>query len=113
MSTVKPYQLEKDVVYATGKSKYLEGDKVKAGKILRVTHIAGTFENLATTEYVAIGYWNGHAYIEIKKDNPEVASDFVHWDGNLWLREGQYVYAYFADVANAEKMRLRAEGRWE
>ena len=113
MTETKPHQFEKDRVYATGESKYLEGKRVQIGEVLHITHIAGTFENLGTTEYVVLGYWNGHAYVELHKDNPEVASDFIHWNGDVWLREGQYVYAYFADVADGEKMKLRAEGKYE
>jgi len=113
MTETKPHQFEKDFVYTTGLSKYLHGYKVKAGEVLRITHIGGTFEGLATTEFVELGYYNGHAYVPIYKDNPENISDYVNWTGNLWLREGQYVYAYFADVADGEKMKLRAEGRYE
>jgi len=110
---VKAYQVEEDLAYATGKAKYLEGDPVEAGKVVRVTHMAGTFQNAAITEYVVLGYHNGHAYVELYKAKPAVAGDFVHWTGEVWLREGQYAYAYFADVADGELMRLRAEGRWE
>lgn len=113
MSETKIYQLEKDKVFKTGESTYLEGARVKTGEVLHVTHIAGTFENCATTEYVVLGYWNGHAYVELKKGKPAVAGDMVHWDGEVWLREQQYVYAYFAAVANDEKMRLRAQGKYE
>jgi len=113
MAARKPYQLEKDLVYDTGKSKYLEGEKVQIGKVLRLSHISGQFENCTTGEYVEIGYWNGHAYVPLKKAAPGVAGDPVHWHNPLWIREEQYVYVYFADVANGEKMKLRAEGRWE
>jgi len=110
---VKPYQEELDLAFTTGHSKYLDGAKVKPGRILKVTHIAGTFENVAATEYVQLGYWNGHAYVELKKAVPTVASDFVHWDGEVYLREDQYVSIYFADVADGEMMKLRAQGKWE
>lgn len=113
METRKTYQSEKDFVYATGKTKYLVDDKVPTGKVLRVTHIAGAFENLATTEYVQLGYYNGHAYVPLRNAVPVTTSGFVHWNGNIWLREEQYPYAYFANVANGEKMKLRVEGRWE
>lgn len=110
---VKPYQEELDLAFSTGHSEYLDGAKVKPGRILKVTHIAGSFANIATTEYVQLGYYNGHAYVELKKDKPAVASDFVHWDGEVYLREDQYIFAYFADVADGEIMKLRAQGRWE
>jgi len=110
---IVPYQAEKKHAYATGEAKYLEDNRVKPGKMIRITHLAGTFENAATTEYIVLGYWNGHAYIELKKVKPAVASDLVHWDGEIWLREGQYAYMYAADVANGEAMQLRVEGRWE
>lgn len=110
MSECVPYQSEKDVVYATGKAKYIEDDAVEVGHSRRITVISGTFEGLATTEFIELGYWNGHAYVPIWKDNPENASDYVHWTGNLWLREGQYVYAYCADVVNGEKIKLRVQG---
>lgn len=113
MSETKIYQLEKDRVFKTGESNYLKGDRVKTGEILRVTNIGGTFEGLATTEYVELGFWNGHAYVPVKKGKPAEASDFINWTGNLWLREQQYVYAYFKDVDNDEKMKLRAEGKYE
>jgi hypothetical protein len=113
MNQVKPYQFEEDKVYKTGGSKYLEADRVQRGEVVRITHIGGSFENIATTEYVELGYWNGHAYVPLYKGKPPETGDYVHWKSNLWLREGQYVYAYFADVANDEKMKLRAEGRYE
>ena len=112
-SEVKPYQEELDLAFSTGHSKYLDGAKVKPDKILKVTHIAASFANIAATEYVQLGYYNGHAYVELKKAVPAVASDYVHWDGEVYLREDQYVFAYFADVANGEMMNLRAQGRWE
>ena len=111
--TKKPYQSEKDLVYVTGKSTYLHDDKVETGKLLRVTYISGMFENLATTEYVQLGYFNGHAYIPLHKDKPAVASDPINWNGDIWLREEQFIYAYFADVANGEKMKLQVAGHWE
>jgi len=113
MTGTRPHQFEKDLIWRTGDSKYLEGKRVKTSEVLHITHISGTFENLATTEFVELGYWNGHAYVPIHKDNPENTSDYVHWNGDIWLREGQYIYAYFADVANGEKMKLRAEGKYE
>lgn len=112
MSEPKVYELEKDRVFATGKSVYLESDALETGQMLEVTHIAGTFENLATTEYVELGYWNGHAYVPLYKGKPDVASDFIFWDGSIYLREGQYIYSKLADVANGEKMKLRANGIW-
>jgi len=113
MTETKPHQFEKDFVYVTGLSKYLEGKKVRTGEVLHITHIAGTFENLATSEFVELGYYNGHGYVPLHKDNPENTSDYVHWNGDIWLREGQYIYAYFADVADGEKMKLRAEGEYK
>lgn len=113
MSQVKIYQEEKDVAKTASIGKYVEGEKVRAGKVLHVTHMSGSFDNVAATEYVELGYWNGHAYIPIKKGLPAVASDHVMWDGDLWLREEQRVYVYCADVATGEVMRLRANGRFE
>jgi len=112
MSETKVYETEKDRVFATGHSNYLESDSLRTGQILEVTHIAGTFENLATTEYVELGYWNGHAYVQLYKGKPAVTGDYIFWDGAIYLREGQYIYAYCADVANGEKMKLRANGVW-
>lgn len=112
MSEAKIYEEEKDRLFATGHENHLESDTLETGQILEVTHIAGTFENLATTEYVELGYWNGHAFIPLYKGKPAVTSDFVFWDGAIYLREGQSIYAYFADVASGEKMKLRANGIW-
>ena len=112
MNEPKVYELEKDKVYVTGGWLYLESEPLKTGQMLEVTHIAGTFENLGTSEYVVLGYWNGHAYIPLYKAAPAVASDFVFWDGSIYLREGQFIYAYLANVANGEKMKLRANGIW-
>lgn len=112
MSQVKSYQEEKAVKYSASLGNRVHGEKVKTGKTLRVTHMSGKFDNVQTTEYIELGYYNGHAYVPLKKDKPAVAGDPVHWNGNVWLREGQYVYAYFADVAADEVMRLNAEGRW-
>jgi len=113
MSETRIYQLEKDKVFATGGSKYLEAARVKTGEILKVTHLAGSFENVGTSEFVELGYWNGHAYVPLKKGSPPEAGDPVHWDGEVYLREQQYVYAFFDDVANGEKMRLRGNGKYE
>lgn len=113
MAETKPHQFEKAYGYATGAPKYLHGLRVKTGQVLKITHLAATFANCATTEYVVVGYWNGHEYKELYKGAPAVASDLVHWNGEIYLRENQYVYAYFADVANGEKMTLQAEGKFE
>ena len=112
MSEPKVFEVEKDVAFATGKSVYLEADRLETGQMLKVTHIAGSFENCATTEYVEVGYWNGHAYVQLKKGAPAVAGDLVHWDGEVYLREGQYIYAYLKDVASGEVMKLKANGLW-
>jgi hypothetical protein len=113
MSTKKVYQDEVDKEYASGVSKYVHGVTVREGELLHVTHISGTFDNIATTEYIEMGYYNGHAYIPVFKDNPEVAGDKVHWNGDLWLRDNQFVYIYCADVASGEHMKLNASGKWE
>jgi hypothetical protein len=112
MSETKIFETEKDKEFVAGQSHYLEMRRLETGQILEVTHLAGTFANIATTEYVELGYWNGHAYIPLHKDKPAVTGDYVFWDGSIYLREGQYLYAYFADVADTEKMKLRANGVW-
>lgn len=112
MSTPKVYELEKDKLFAAGQSVYLASDSLETGQMLEVTHIAGTFENIANTEYVELGFWNGHAYIPLYKDKPSVAGDYVFWDGAIYLREGQYIYAKLSDVADGEKMKIRANGIW-
>jgi hypothetical protein len=112
MDETKIFETEKDKLYATGQSVYLEDKRLDTAQLLRVTHIAGSFENCATSEYVELGYYNGHAYVQLKKAAPTVAGDLIHWDGEVYLREGQYIYAYFKDVADGEKMKLRANGEW-
>ena len=112
MSEVRIFRDEQEVYYATGKSKYLEGVRVKPNQVVRLTHLAAKFQNVATTEYIEVGYWNGHAYTELKKAAPAVAGYFIHWDGEVYLREDQYIYAYFADVADGELMTLRGLGQW-
>jgi hypothetical protein len=109
----EPYAAEKIHKWATGGSLYLLDDPLKPGEVVRVTHLAGKFDNVATTEYIVLGYYNGHAYVELYKAKPAVAGDWVHWNGNVWLREGQYAYVYTADVANAEKQYLIVDGRRE
>lgn len=113
MSEVKVHQFEKDMTYVTGDSKYIAGKRVETGRVLKITHIAAGFDQLGTTEFAELGFWNGHAYIPLKKDNPENAGDLIHWDGEIWLREQQYIYAYLADIGNGEVMRLRAQGKYE
>lgn len=112
MSEIKVYQDEKDVKFATGKPAYAFGDKVKPGQVLRVTQLSGTFDNVATTEYIELGFWNGHAYVQLYKGAPAVAGDWVHYKCHVYLREEQYVYAYCADVADGAVMKLRAHGRF-
>lgn len=106
------YDDEAQRVYVTGQEKYLYGKPVKPAEVVRVTHIAGAFVNCATTEYIVIGYHNGAKFIELYKAKPAVTSDWVHWNGNLWLREGQRVAVYCADVANGELMKLKAHGKF-
>ena len=112
MSKVRTFRDEKQVTYRTGDGKYLEGTKLKTDQVVKLTHLAGTFQNVASTEYVELGYWNGHGYVELKKDVPKATGYMVHWDGEVYLREEQYIYAYFADVANGELMTLRGLGKW-
>lgn len=112
MSEVKIFRDESEVYYATGKSTYLEGTRIKPGKVAKLTHLEATFQNIATTEYVELGYWNGHSYVELKKAAPPAIGYFVHWDGEIYLREEQYIYAKLADVANGELMTLKGLGVW-
>jgi len=112
MTCTKVHQFEKDLAFATGKDNHIIGQRVKTGQHLRITHISGGFDELATTEYVTLGYWNGHAYVPLHKDNPEATGNLIHWDGEVILREQQYVYAYMPDVADGEVMRLRANGEY-
>jgi len=113
MTEIKVHQFEKDLAFATGHDNYIIGQRVKTGQVLKITHIAGGFDELATTEYAVLGYYNGHAYIPLKKGAPTVTGDLIHWDGEIWLREQQYVYAFLTDVANGEVMRLRVLGKYE
>lgn len=113
MSETRVHQFEKDLPFKTGDDNHIVGQRVKTGQVLKITHIAGGFDELATTEYVVLGFWNGHAYVPLKKAAPAVIGDLIHWDGEIWLREQQYVYAYLADVANGEVMRLRVQGKYE
>jgi hypothetical protein len=113
MCEVKPHQFEKDLTFRTGDASRIVGQRVKVGQVLKITHIAGGFDQLATTEYVELGYWNGHAYVPLKTDNPDATGYLIHWDGEVYLREGQYAYAYMSDVANGEVMRLRVLGKYE
>lgn len=112
MTETKVHQFELDLPFKTGDDNHIIGQQVRAGQKLRITHISGGFDNLATTEYVTLGYWNGHAYVPLHKDKPAVTGDLIHWDGEVILRENQYIYAYMADVADGEVMRLRANGEW-
>jgi len=113
MTETKPHQFEKDFKYTTGHSLYLYGQKLKPGQVLKLTHLAGTFQNCATTEYIELGYYNGHEHVPIKKAQPTVASDLVIWTGEVYLRDNQYYYVYCADVADSEVIKLRANGKWE
>ena len=112
MSQVRVHQFEKNLVKQSGIENRLVGTRVKTGQVLKVTHIAGAFDNCATSEYIELGYWNGHEYVELKSAVPAATSKFVHWDGEVYLREGQYIYAYYADVASDEVMKLRANGEY-
>lgn len=113
MSETKVHQFEKDLPFKTSDDNHILGLKPKAGQVLKITHIAGWFDQLATTEYVVLGFWNGHEYVPLKKGKPDVTGDPIHWDGEIYLRENQYIYAYMADVADGEVMRLRAQGKYE
>lgn len=112
MSETKVHQFEKDFTFATGNDNHIFGQRVKTGQVLRITHISGGFTNIATTEYVELGFYDGHSYKPLHKDKPAVTGDLIHWDGEILLREQQYVYAYLADVANGEVMKLRAYGEY-
>jgi len=113
MSETKPHQFEKDFKYATGQPLYLYGQKLKPRQVLKLTYLAGTFQNCATTEYIELGYFNGHEHVPIKKAKPDVAGDLVIWTGEVYLRDNQYYYVYTADVADGEVVKLRANGKWE
>jgi len=113
MSETRTHQFERDFRYTTGQLKYLYGQKVKPNQVLKLTHLSGTFENCTTTEYIELGYYNGHEHVPLKKDKPTVASDMVFWDGEVYLRDNQYYYVYCADIADGEVIKLRANGKWE
>jgi len=81
--------------------------------VLKLTHLAAGFDELGTAEYVVLGYYDGSSYIPLKKGNPSEIGDLIHWDGEVWLREEQYYYAYIVNIGNNEVMRLRALGKWE
>ncbi len=108
----RTFQDEKAVVYSTGKSVYLHSDKVPEGRTLHVLHVSASFENCATTEYIELGYWNGHAYVSVKLAKPAVASEPIRWLGDIRLKEGQFVYSKNTNVFNGEKMELWVEGYW-
>ena len=112
MSEVKIFRDEQEVQYATGKSAYIEGKRLQPGQVVKLTHLAAKFQNIAVSEYIELGYWNGHSYVELKKAVPTAIGYFVHWDGEIYLREEQWIYAYLVDVANGELMTLRGLGVW-
>lgn len=90
----------------------MKGTKVKTGELLKVTWISGYFDNIANAERIEIGYWNGHEYTPLHNDDPDTADIPVFWNGEVLLREDQYVYIKCADVASDEVMKLRANGRY-
>lgn len=113
MSKTKLFQDEANLKFGTGKPTYVNGRRLKEGERVIVTEITGGFENCKTSEYVSLGYWNGHAFQEVYKAAPAVAGDLVHWTGKLRLREDQYLQAYCPDVADGELMKLRGNGYFE
>lgn len=108
----KSYEEEIDFQFVTGGSNTIVSKPLQTGEMIQVTHIGATFQNIATTEYVELGYYNGHAYIPLYKGVPPETGDYVFWDGAIYLREGQFLYAYLKDVENGEVMKLRANGEW-
>jgi hypothetical protein len=112
VTETRVHQFEKDLAFRTGDDGYVRGKLLRAGEVLELTHLSGSFENIATSEYIEFGYWNGHAYVPIETVAPKKTSGYANWDGIVFLRENQYYYIYCADVANGEKMKLRANGQW-
>jgi hypothetical protein len=112
MTETKVHQFEKDFTFATGNDNHIFGQRVKTGQVLRITHIAAGFTNIATTEFAELGFWDGHAYKPLATVAPAKTGGLAHWDGEILLREQQYVYAYLADVADGEVMKLRAYGQY-
>jgi len=118
MTETKPHQFEKTFTYEAGADKHFTAYKVRVGEVLKITHIMAGHNDLSDTQYAELGYWNGHAYKPLHYGKPPISGGadhggMVHWNGEVWLREGQYIYAYFPDIAGEETVQLQAEGKFE
>jgi len=107
MRLYKEYKKHK---YASGETKYIYGKKVEEGQLVKLHRISGTFENVATTEYIELGVYDGAKHIEIAKKQPDGVGYLVHESGTYYMGEGDQVYVYCADVADGEEITLIANG---
>ena len=97
-----------------GTSDYIYSDVVPAGETWLVRNVCAQDETTAIV-YYAIGIFNGVTYRPLKikyamHDEKEYLGPGADWQGEVWLREGECIYAYLAVTEASDDLTLDVQG---
>jgi len=87
----------------------LRTDSVPSGWIYVINHISAYEEGTRVSASLQLGFVSGGIYHILKKDHP--AEDLTtHWDGQIILREEDYIKAVFTNTTSGDEIYLFANG---
>lgn len=108
---VIPYFDNKNVVSNGTSIVAVELEPLKKNERLKLKHVSGKHQNIATTEGVEFYIKRGSTTYSFGLINPSIAGQHVGRQVDVWLSEGDVVGAYFPAAANTEIMTLAVMGR--
>ena len=88
-----------------------EGQRVKAGRILVITHISAYDVNNAPT-YIRLGYWNRTRFAWPRIVPAPLVLETVEFNGELYLQEGMWPAIQFNGATANDDLYALVEGYW-
>lgn len=110
MNSWDPITLSKeDESAADAAEDTLQTDPVPSGWIYILNHISAYEEGTQVSASLQLGFVSGGIYHVLKKEKPDEDMT-AHWDGQIILREGDYVKAIFTNTTSGDNLKLFANG---
>jgi deoxyribodipyrimidine photolyase len=94
---------------ANGAEDFLETPRMEPGYISVITNITAVDYTTQCSASLTVGYVSGGVFHPLKAAQP-AAELTVDWQGEIALREGDYVQARFKNTTNGDDIFLQVNG---
>ena len=101
--------MKEDELAADGAEDTLQTDQIPSGWLYVINHISAYEEGTRVSASLQLGFVSGGIYHILKKEKPEEDMT-THWDGQIILREGDYIKAIFTNTTSGDDLYLYANG---